>query len=637
MEPFKSLADLPYGLRTDGTLAHVMQVPSGLACGCVCPACGTPLVARKGKVVAHHFAHHADKACAGAWESALHILAKEVIAAADSIALPEAVAVHEHLVERIAASVLFAYESAQAEVHMGAITPDIVVRGTGRTLLVEVHVTHPAEDAKVEELRRRELPAIEIDLSRAPRHASRDHHAALILRDAPRRWLFNAKVEAAVAKLRETAEREEADRQRRRRAQFDRVAAEAERSWSAPAPEQPEAVQVARDMGAEDAVGLDVPGSRCFAAGPATWQACLLEYAALQARGREFNDREALRELAHLMKNPFARSGPWDPDLVAHIGARVPGFATPEDALAAYVRRTRGLGWVERQPSGALAMGRERAHEALVARHAAEDRRRRRERLRGAVTTVVTAAGLRVDVGRWMATATFELPDSPLSVADHGGAGLDRLVRHLQALERMVSVDGADPADDLLGLPLQSFRARRAKQQRQRRRRQEDASRRAAAEALERRRLETAEFLAGLTSAAATLLGAEGATAWVTARLEEAAGPGACADSTTLEFGPRSTLESALSRLRSEVYQARAAEEARAAAGQAAAAKAALCKAEIQRVAERHFLLEPDKAELWLRGLQRSLGASPRDYCTDDARLERCRRLLAAGGRAGRL
>ena len=51
-------------------------------------------------------------------------------------------------------------------------------------LLVEIHVTHPAEEAKLEELRLRELPAIEIDLSRAPRHAPREHHADLSLPSA---------------------------------------------------------------------------------------------------------------------------------------------------------------------------------------------------------------------------------------------------------------------------------------------------------------------------------------------------------------------------------------------------------------------------------------------------------------------
>ncbi len=215
-------------------------------------------------MVIHHFAHHADRACTGAWESTLHILAKEVIATAGSIDLPEVVAAHEHLAERIAPIRAFAYDATDREVWMGTITPDIVVHGGGRQLLVEVYVTHRAEDAKLEELRRRELPAIEIDLSKAPRHAPREHHAELILRTAPRRWLFNGKMEAAIARLRQQTEREAADRHRRRQAEFDRIAAEAAVWWKPSSREQPGWVQVAKDMGAGSDIGLDVPAANCF-------------------------------------------------------------------------------------------------------------------------------------------------------------------------------------------------------------------------------------------------------------------------------------------------------------------------------------------------------------------------------------
>lgn len=91
--PSEDGAELPYGLTRDVRLAHISEVVAGLKCGCVCPSCRTPLVARKGNVNAHHFGHHADRACAGAWESTLHLLGKEVIAANSSITLPEAVAV----------------------------------------------------------------------------------------------------------------------------------------------------------------------------------------------------------------------------------------------------------------------------------------------------------------------------------------------------------------------------------------------------------------------------------------------------------------------------------------------------------------------------------------------------------------
>ncbi|MDD5540967.1 MAG: hypothetical protein PHG61_09780 [Candidatus Marinimicrobia bacterium] len=44
---------IPYAEK-DGFLRHVSQVEKSLACGCVCPVCRTPVVARKGARKRHH-------------------------------------------------------------------------------------------------------------------------------------------------------------------------------------------------------------------------------------------------------------------------------------------------------------------------------------------------------------------------------------------------------------------------------------------------------------------------------------------------------------------------------------------------------------------------------------------------------
>lgn len=67
---------------TGGRLVHIDGVPSGLACNCVCPGCGRQMVAKKGSVQAHHFAHYAQqdgRTCMSAGETALHKLAKRVL------------------------------------------------------------------------------------------------------------------------------------------------------------------------------------------------------------------------------------------------------------------------------------------------------------------------------------------------------------------------------------------------------------------------------------------------------------------------------------------------------------------------------------------------------------------------------
>lgn len=45
---------LPYGLK-DGKLVHISEVDKGKKCGCVCPACYSPFIARKGKKIIHNY------------------------------------------------------------------------------------------------------------------------------------------------------------------------------------------------------------------------------------------------------------------------------------------------------------------------------------------------------------------------------------------------------------------------------------------------------------------------------------------------------------------------------------------------------------------------------------------------------
>lgn len=77
---------------TDGRLVDIDNVPSGLACNCTCPGCGRAMVAKKGDVQAHHFAHHAQQdgqSCVSAGETALHKFAKRILDERLEIVLPE--------------------------------------------------------------------------------------------------------------------------------------------------------------------------------------------------------------------------------------------------------------------------------------------------------------------------------------------------------------------------------------------------------------------------------------------------------------------------------------------------------------------------------------------------------------------
>lgn len=71
---------LTYAINKFGELVYVDDVAKGLECECICPCCKAKLVAKNGGIKKiHHFAHASEIECEGAYESMLHLLAKEKI------------------------------------------------------------------------------------------------------------------------------------------------------------------------------------------------------------------------------------------------------------------------------------------------------------------------------------------------------------------------------------------------------------------------------------------------------------------------------------------------------------------------------------------------------------------------------
>lgn len=71
---------IPFGKRENRYL-HISEVSSGLDCRCQCPGCGVSLVAKKGEVRKHHFAHSRPAKCLPN-ETLLHLMGKEFLAQA---------------------------------------------------------------------------------------------------------------------------------------------------------------------------------------------------------------------------------------------------------------------------------------------------------------------------------------------------------------------------------------------------------------------------------------------------------------------------------------------------------------------------------------------------------------------------
>lgn len=76
-----------YGANASGGLVHIADSESG-AGSLVCPDCGGALIGRKGSIRVHHFSHASGSDCTHAGETALHRVAKEIIASGRELLLP---------------------------------------------------------------------------------------------------------------------------------------------------------------------------------------------------------------------------------------------------------------------------------------------------------------------------------------------------------------------------------------------------------------------------------------------------------------------------------------------------------------------------------------------------------------------
>jgi len=164
---------LTFAHDSTGSLRHVNDVGNGLSCGCVCPSCGSNLIAKQGAATAHHFAHEGDAVCSGAAETALHLAAKEILAKHMRMHLPALdvtakvldSAGGSHSATKSIPATPINFDSVSLEVRLNGLVPDIVTTVGTKTLIVEVAVTHFSDERKLRLLRERGLAAVEIDLS----------------------------------------------------------------------------------------------------------------------------------------------------------------------------------------------------------------------------------------------------------------------------------------------------------------------------------------------------------------------------------------------------------------------------------------------------------------------------------------
>ena len=178
---------IPYAEK-NGRLIHVSRVERGLDCGCVCPVCKGPVLARKGRVVRHHFAHHTRGECSP--ETVLHQVGKRLLYNRISKHLKRGRPLQlrwncRFCPETHDGDLLRLTRKVELEKTLDGCRPDLLLSdGSGRTLaFVEIVVAHWPEEHVLEYCREndvalvcfrvqhgRDLLALEVETPLRPSH-----------------------------------------------------------------------------------------------------------------------------------------------------------------------------------------------------------------------------------------------------------------------------------------------------------------------------------------------------------------------------------------------------------------------------------------------------------------------------------
>ena len=199
--------NLVYAIK-EGQIVHISAVEKGLACGAACPACGERLIARKGKKVSHHFAHHSVKECEYGYETLLHLAAKEIIARHKFMTIPPVYVgfMSSKKPVLISPARKIKIDRVELEKRQECLIPDIVIYSGDKKLFVEILVTHRVDKRKLYEITKAGISTIEIDLSDKP-VLTEEELSDVVLNDVEsKKWVYNSVAEHWREKFRSVSE-----------------------------------------------------------------------------------------------------------------------------------------------------------------------------------------------------------------------------------------------------------------------------------------------------------------------------------------------------------------------------------------------------------------------------------------------
>lgn len=220
---------LLHGIK-NGEIVNISSVESGLVCDCLCPACKTPLVAKKGGINVHHFAHQngidcnkwyeitqhfkyktdeCDKdnqniSCSehqngnnyyGEGETALHILAKKILENEKKVLIPP-VKIRFYnggTIWDISTLGMIRFKESYQEKSLGSVVPDLLIHFKDRLLAIEIYVTNKTDESKINKYQTLGISAIEINLSNISHNPEIEDLKKALFNPNNYSWLYNSK------------------------------------------------------------------------------------------------------------------------------------------------------------------------------------------------------------------------------------------------------------------------------------------------------------------------------------------------------------------------------------------------------------------------------------------------------------
>ena len=183
----------------------------------LCPGCKQPVIAKKGEKKVHHFAHKSAGSCSTGYETALHLLAKEIIVRERTFRLPDSsdrfarhksttiLAADNEITFRLPLAYSIEVEPGKirSEQKLGNRIPDIIIDAYGKQLVVEIFVTHAVDEEKLNDLEGEGVSVVEVDLSELA-NVTKDELTKILCEEPYHKtWLYNPKMEQIQSSIEE--------------------------------------------------------------------------------------------------------------------------------------------------------------------------------------------------------------------------------------------------------------------------------------------------------------------------------------------------------------------------------------------------------------------------------------------------